>query len=260
MQVYGDTIHDLSQAVHQVNESAGDSLELRIQSRRIAVSLRKLLHEGLLNRVVQRPMFHALKTPVDVDPIISDVTLHDGVKDYSMRQEMRTLPGAQPLDVFEWRLTTAIFNLADEPTLSLNAWLNQRVVLITTETPERTQSHPAKIGDYIKYLADKEGAHSEDYLNPKPIKYADLLPFRTLGDLSHITYAHWLIYAIGLYLNNRQRHGIDNHPSGWGEYLNEGIITPIVLSGNYETKKSLSWTTPFPLKYARSKWVISSAQ
>ena len=229
-----------------VLESPHSNHTIRIEARRAAVSLRKLLLEKLITRVIHKPRFHNLTKPKELRRLIIDANLKISYRETHESATLWTtnikcgfaiysLPGWTPKGPGSYDVTSDIFDASEAPRRTLSGWGNQSLLIIKAAG----KIHQFSLEQIMRYVANKEGAHVAN----DPNDQANLL--KVLGNEDTLIYPHWLMICIGIYLCNQLRSGIITHPTQWEDYIKSGVIIKptdyIDLTGDLA---NLPWTPP----------------
>lgn len=238
MRSFGDTMHELRKFVLSMTENPTDR-DFRIEARRASVALRKLLldDKALLRNVMQTPMFHKLVKPMDTEPAILNM---NGPISYRAsldspplwttrikgKIEIHSLPGWTHRVFSQWELTSDIFDISIPPELTRGKWLTQPLLKIETEKDKKVFS----LQDVLRYVANTEGAHADDYEPPRGKlkgKARDAQFLEMLGGQDTLTYPHWVAVCVATYLYNRHHAGLVLQREEWQPHVEKNVVTSL---------------------------------
>ena len=282
IRAFGDTMYELNDAL-RITSSSTEHREFRARARRASVSIRKLLSDGLINKVLYKPRFHKIKKPSDTDPFIlgwngkvSYVTQRGEQPLWTMeidsKIEIHSLPGWIHQQVSLYEIDSDIFNNEIEPELPLNKWLKEPLLKVATKKYERSFS----LGEILKYVANTEGAHTDNYEHRgNKLSKAQAAQFmEAIGRADAFTYPHWVVMFVAIYLRNRQAQGLAEQAENWKPYIEKDAVS--ALDGYAHIKgrtENLDWRGGFipmevdlnnpekapPTEYQQDYWIITSA-
>ena len=108
-------------------------------------------------------------------------------------------------------LETGIFNCVAPPALGLAEWKKQPMIRII----EGSKDEEYTLGDLIKYVADKEGAHWDFK------KHSSLDRIENISNPSNITYPHWVVLCVACYIYTRIHEGMKTNEGAWRQELQQ---------------------------------------
>ena len=80
---------------------------------------------------------------------------------------------------------------------------------------EGSKDEEYTLGDLIKYVADKEGAHWDFK------KHSSLDRIENISNPSNITYPHWVVLCVACYIYTRIHEGMKTNEGAWRQELQQ---------------------------------------
>ena len=229
--MYGDTMQSLNDLLMQLLNTQLDYRRIRNIARSISVHSRKLLEDGLLTRAIHRPKLHNLAEVPNPEPLTLTI---DGTIAYKPSPNasnlweipvkntftLNSLPGYKHTGFSRWQPYTSIFAINTQPTLKMKDWLKKRLLTTIINNEPTTLT----LRDAIYYVADTEGAHADNYTNPRSQKAEKAKLLEIIGGQETLIYPHWLAICVGLYLCNYHVCGLNRNYSEWQHLIDDDVI------------------------------------
>ena len=253
IRAFGDVISSIDKSVQQIYH-IHDDRAFRETARMSSVSIRKLLLDGapLVQMALQGPRFHKLAETIQSEPMILNSTvnleyrphvsspaawatrIHDSI-------EIHSLPGWSHSQMSTYKVSSAIFDESVAPTLKLKQFLNQQLIQVGRKGDEQKYS----LGDVLKYVANTEGAHMDNYESDNKTKNAPYLEM--MGGPDTFIYPHFVVLFVATYVRNCYSRSLTS-TNQWNCYLNKNIVPrvegQILIQGEIP---NLDWRGPFTL-------------
>lgn len=250
IRAFGDVISSIDKSVQQMSHTRDDRT-FRETARMASVSIRKLLLDGapLVGMALQGARFHKLAETIRSEPMILDSTvnleyrthisspaawatrIHDSI-------EIHSLPGWSHSNMSTYQVDAAIFDESTAPTLKLKRFLNQQLIQVGRKGDEQKYS----LGDVLKYVANTEGAHMDNYKSDNKTKNAPYLEM--IGGSDTFIYPHFVVLFVAAYLRNRYSQSLTSS-NQWNRYLSKNIVPrvegQILIQGEIP---NLGWRGP----------------
>ena len=237
MLAFDDTMSSVECLVRQASGWTGER-EIRRDAKMMSVPLRKLIdRDDLLNRCLDGPRFHALSEPHRTDSLFDlrmnkTISYKKSPKDEFLwttntedQISIRSLLGYGLSGDKDgsWEIYSDIFRIDVEPTLKLRQWLGQPLLKILDDDTEKVFS----LGDIVKYVANTEGAHTDDYeTGQKELSKAKASKYlEAIGRPYKFSYPHLVTVFVGIYLHNRHMRGIVEHKHEWVKEIDPNRIS-----------------------------------
>lgn len=229
IQRYGETLRRISNSLGRIRFSAtGD--QLRDEAGALSVEMRKLLIDGgrfMERRIIERARFKRLarKFPIEGGASVMRAQGTIGGQSHNSYYEWHSLPGCAVHNpgLNWWKFYSAIFEEAGSSMMGIDQWLKQKIVGIWSIYEDGGRKYKGlSLGQILKYIVNKEGAHVEITRDPKEMD-KDFLCL--VGDQDKFSYLHWIVICMAIYLYNRQHISALARPDVWQKYLENGVIT-----------------------------------
>ena len=254
--IFADTVHELASVagMHPHMEGKEALRGIRMMARQRAITLRKMLREGMIDKHVARAGFHKVREAVPRPPFVHEKV---GTIEFSYehgghafatsylnhRMEVHDIPGMIPTGNGVWELDSMIFDIETKPILSRTEWMRQKIIEIYKEDENKRRKY--SLGDLIWYVANTEGAHAETIRGKGKRKDLDWLEI--LGSQETIIYQHWIVICATCYIYNQMKEGFLWRESEWKKEMGRHWIPPLSFEGVGGSKGLIALPVTMPM-------------
>ena len=213
-----DMLYSLRNKIEDIVASNNSLRCTRVTAKEASVYLRTLLIDEKIKQFVLHPKFHKLARMKKRKQQSWKVSLHTmpggmgACLGRSERIRLHDLAGwTYGKGLTDITLETGIFNCHAPPELELAEWKKQPMIRIV----EGSKDEEYTLGDLVKYVANKEGAHWDFE------KRGSLGRIENISNPSNITYPHWVVLCVACYIYTRIHEGMKTNEGAWRQELQQ---------------------------------------